>query len=81
MIVFSLNLSGNGKTIGYKGISENLIPLDNEGLTENLIPIPSDKKGVGDFDIVDKIDEEIIKYNQRKGKKKSSSQKGFDLIF
>ena len=78
--------SGPIKEIGdddtdHKGISENLIPLDNEGLTENLIPIPSDKKGVGDFDIVDKVDEEIIKYNQRKGKKKSSSQKGFDLIF
>ena len=51
----------------HKGISENLIPLDNEG--------------VGDFDIVNKVDEEIIKYNQRMRKKKSSSQKGFDLIF
>ncbi|MBQ6481258.1 MAG: hypothetical protein IJI45_09085, partial [Anaerolineaceae bacterium] len=64
--------SGPIKEIGdddtdHKGISENLIPLDNEG--------------VGDFDIVDKVDEEIIKYNQRMRKKKSSSQKGFDLIF
>ncbi len=65
----------------HKGISENLISLDNEDINENLIPIPSNNKDVGDFDIVDKVDEEIIKYNQMKGKKKSSSQKGFNLIY
>ena len=40
---------------------------------ENLIQIPSHNKNVGDFDIVEKVDEDIIKYNEERKKKKNGT--------